>query len=282
MSFSQNEIEQHDYQESYYFCNVVRNVLSDQLPYLRSLNDFGGDERSVIFNESFPKWSHFHVFIGFVFDEIYSENLNFDNLEISLDEFKKYSAGFGEFSDDSIISFRHQSELFICHLNELGLSLESSTEDDLENFLIKFYDSVEFAKHRENTIKEIFYILFGNRLVMRQFNELIAGFREQDLDSCEHNENLVTKKGYLRRLAIPKWVQKAVYYRDKGRCVLCKKDVTGTVNIYNKTNYDHIVPLARYGVNDVSNIQLLCDTCNQGKKAKNNQTSKDYFPWYVI
>ena len=171
---------------------------------------------------------------------------------------------------------------FQTYLSQTGKSLDKSGIADLEDFLCGFYEGVLFQEYKEKTIKEVFYILFGNRSVLKLYNEMIAEVRESDWDPEFYNSNVNTRNGYLRRVTIPKWVQKAVYHRDKGRCVICKKDVTGMINIYNKSNYDHIVPLARFGINDVSNIQLLCDTCNQQKKANNNNSSKDYFPWYPL
>ena len=40
--------------------------------------------------------------------------------------------------------------------------------------------------------------------------------------------------------------------------------------------YDHIVPLARFGANDVTNLQLLCEPCNLAKSAENEPVSRRY------
>ncbi|WP_371824720.1 HNH endonuclease [Paracoccus sp. MA] len=40
--------------------------------------------------------------------------------------------------------------------------------------------------------------------------------------------------------------------------------------------YDHIVPLARFGANDITNIQLLCEPCNLKKSAKDVSVSPLY------
>ncbi|MBM6605642.1 HNH endonuclease [Enterobacteriaceae bacterium RIT814] len=282
MSFSRKETEEYEHHESYYFCNIIKNVLNEQGAYMRGLNDYLGDGRSVAFNLSFPKWSHFHDFIGFIIDSVYAENLDHENLKDRLEAFKRYKPSFSEPIDVAIVSFVRMRNYFQTYLSQTGKSLDKSGIADLEDFLCGFYEGVLFQDYKEKTIKEVFYILFGNRSVLKLYNEMIAEVRESDWDPEFYNSNVNTRNGYLRRVTIPKWVQKAVYHRDKGRCVICKKDVTGMINIYNKSNYDHIVPLARFGINDVSNIQLLCDTCNQQKKANNNNSSKDYFPWYRL
>lgn len=282
MSFSRKETEEYEHYESYYFCNIIKNVLNEQGAYMRGLNDYYGDGRSVAFDLGFPKWSHFHDFIGFIIDDVYAENLKHENLNDRLDAFKRYQPSFSKPVEGAIVSFVNIRNYFLTYLSETGKSLNDSGIADLEDFLCHFYDGGVFQEYKEKTIKEVFYILFGNRSVLKLYNEMIAEVRESDWDPECYNSDVNTKNGYLKRITIPKWVQKAVYHRDKGRCVICKKDVTGLINIYNKSNYDHIVPLARFGINDVSNIQLLCDTCNQQKKANNNNSSKDYFPWYSM
>ncbi len=282
MSFSRKETEEYEHYESYYFCNIIKNVLNEQGAYMRGLNDYHGDGRSVDFDLAFPKWSHFHGFIGFIIEGVYAENLNHENLNDMLVAFKGYQPLFSTVADETIVSFLSIRNNFLTYLGQAGKSLNESGVADLEDFLSGFYDGVLFQQYIEKTIKEVFYILFGDRSVLKLYNEMIADVRELDWEPQCYDSDVNTKKGYLRRRRIPKWVQKAVYHRDKGRCVICKKDVTGLINIYNKSNYDHIVPLARFGINDVSNIQLLCDTCNQQKNANNNNSSKDYFPWYPM
>lgn len=282
MSFTSKDTEEYEHYESYYFCNIIRNVLNNQSAYMRGLNDYHGDGRSIFFEKPFPKWSHFHDFIEFIVDSVYAEKLTHDNLDEQLNAFKQYSTSFSEPVDAAIVSFASLRRYFLAYLSDNDKNLKESCISDLEDFLCLFYEGELYKKYLEQTIKEIFYILFGDRSVLRLYNEMIAESRGLDFNPDDFNVKKTTKNEYLKRLTIPKWVQKAVYHRDKGRCVICKKDLTGLVNIYNKTNYDHIVPLARFGINDVSNIQLLCDTCNQQKKANNNNSSKDYFPWYPI
>jgi 5-methylcytosine-specific restriction endonuclease McrA len=52
---------------------------------------------------------------------------------------------------------------------------------------------------------------------------------------------------------------KEIIEAQKGRCAYCRK------NIRRKYHEDHIVPLARGGSNERSNIQVLCPKCNRKK-----------------
>ena len=53
---------------------------------------------------------------------------------------------------------------------------------------------------------------------------------------------------------------------QKGRCAICHKDLNKLEK--RKVHLDHIMPLALGGANEDYNIQLLCQTCNSKKSAK--------------
>ena len=63
------------------------------------------------------------------------------------------------------------------------------------------------------------------------------------------------------RINIPKSVKQYIFQRDKYQCQSC-----GKTNKEAKLNIDHIIPLAKSGSNDISNLQTLCSSCNQKKK----------------
>lgn len=85
----------------------------------------------------------------------------------------------------------------------------------------------------------------------------------------------------ISRCYIPKWVKRAVLFRDRGCCVFCKNDLTGLYALLddNEKQFDHIVPLDEGGINDVCNIQLCCKDCNL-KKMTNTETSSIYHHVY--
>ena len=63
------------------------------------------------------------------------------------------------------------------------------------------------------------------------------------------------------RISIPLEVRKYVFNRDNYQCKSCGKTQQET-----ELTVDHIIPLARGGSNDISNLQTLCRSCNQEKK----------------
>jgi 5-methylcytosine-specific restriction endonuclease McrA len=47
-------------------------------------------------------------------------------------------------------------------------------------------------------------------------------------------------------------------------------------------DFDHIVPLALGGLNDVTNLQLLCKGCNGTKGGRRRAASNHYRRWYKL
>jgi HNH endonuclease len=130
--------------------------------------------------------------------------------------------------------------------------------------------------------KEVFYLMFNNREALLKFNYIVAEHMTVDIREIEDIkiQKLFNKNGYLKRVRIPEWCTKAVFFRDRGKCCLCTRNLSGTLSINTGKQYDHIVPLAKGGLNDVSNIQLLCSVCNNKKNKHEIITSGSYESWY--
>jgi len=73
-------------------------------------------------------------------------------------------------------------------------------------------------------------------------------------------------------IRIPPEVKKYVFQRDKYQCQSCGKTTVET-----NLSIDHIIPLARGGQNDISNLQTLCLTCNQQKTDNIDPRFRRYF-----
>jgi 5-methylcytosine-specific restriction endonuclease McrA len=74
------------------------------------------------------------------------------------------------------------------------------------------------------------------------------------------------------RIIIPPEVKKYVFERNKYQCQSC-----GKTNLETKLHIDHIIPLARGGSNDISNLQTLCSKCNLQKKDRLDRRFQRYF-----
>lgn len=56
--------------------------------------------------------------------------------------------------------------------------------------------------------------------------------------------------------------KKTLYAKYDGRCAICGKPVK-----FKEMTVDHKTPLSRGGTNDMSNLQVACNTCNRLKNA---------------
>ncbi len=64
----------------------------------------------------------------------------------------------------------------------------------------------------------------------------------------------------IRRAALSNDLRLSIYHRDNGTCQICGKPLDP-----DHFTVDHIVPLNRGGINDMSNYRCLCKRCNEWK-----------------
>ena len=129
-----------------------------------------------------------------------------------------------------------------------------------------------FGKKGESfLVDEIFTLLFSDREFLLSLNKVVADCIRKV--SVIERPDLLEYDGVVRRCSYwPTWVTDALLYRDRGRCALCLKDITGLLAAGRERHIDHMVPLAIGGTNDPINLQYLCPDCNL-KKGENAITS---------
>jgi len=74
------------------------------------------------------------------------------------------------------------------------------------------------------------------------------------------------------RIFIPPEVRTYVFGRGNYQCKSCGKRENEA-----QLTVDHIIPLAKGGSNDISNLQTLCFQCNRNKKADLDPRFKRHF-----
>lgn len=278
--------------DTYYFCNIIKNILYFSDDYLGILNEFHGDGRIYFRVGTFRKFSALHEFIEFIIQDIYYDQADesvlakkksilesFEELPILLQHIRPSMLPIERALEYH--SMEHQS--FEAFLDKREKNFIDCDEDDVYEFIHELREDGVFDQLIEHITKEVFHVLFQNRELSKAFNIMMANAlqTETNYNTPKKFEELFLRPGILKRATIPKWVRRAVFYRDRGRCVLCDKDLSGQINLENQENYDHIVPLTRHGLNDISNIQLLCKECNQiEKRAGEAVTSNKYQSWY--
>ncbi len=138
--------------------------------------------------------------------------------------------------------------------------------DDYKNCVNKLFDKFinEFNKVYDDIIESTFFLLYQNKKFLLKFHLFFSELVKEKLlpDNYYNSQGHVIRKVYL-----PKWLKNAIFYRDRGRCQICYKDLTNLINLIDDKglHYDHIVPLENGGTNDSTNYQLLCKKCNELK-----------------
>jgi hypothetical protein len=106
----------------------------------------------------------------------------------------------------------------------------------------------------------------ANELVKRRIldgraNASVKAYRKKNPDKVREWSTTRHKRKTGR---LPKNTVKNKMLLQSGLCIYCKCDVTI------KYHVDHIIPLAKGGKHEPSNIQILCPSCNVKKSAKLN------------
>ena len=124
-------------------------------------------------------------------------------------------------------------------------------------------------KAAELITESAFHLLFSDRDFLFNFQSFVATaispMEKADFSSVMAKKGVVKRPKYL-----PVWLRNAIFHRDKGRCQLCFRDLTGllTPNYSGEIHLDHMLPLEHSGSNDPTNFQLTCKECNLSKGAK--------------
>lgn len=88
----------------------------------------------------------------------------------------------------------------------------------------------------------------------------------------KENENL-TKKIIRQR----EWNRKVLLNKFNSCCAHCGDQVNLIHDDPKQATIDHIVPLSRGGLDNIRNMQLLCNECNQAKGNQLEQEITDAF-----
>ena len=269
---------ENDHYNSYYYANIVDNVLSGDIELIGFISEFKELHREHVLMP-FEKFSAFHSFIKYLIIQFFIHDMH----EHDLKEF--------QYSQNSPPLRSLYAEHPLRHF-DLEYDFKTFIGDkpkvvweDIEDYHDELQLTGYIVELAEKLAHQVFYILFNNRELLMRFNiimsDYVSTYFEYSIESeIEEAKPLFKNESSLKRVGIPEWVKKAVFFRDRGHCCGCERDLTGLVSLKETRNFAHIVPLAQGGLNDVSNIQLLCAPCNSKKSDKEVFTSDRYEKWY--
>ena len=128
-------------------------------------------------------------------------------------------------------------------------------------------------------VPSVFFILFSDRSFLQAFQRRVAT-KIEELSKSDHPD-ILRADGILRRVPIPKWLKAGIFYRDRGQCQSCFKNLSGLGSpVSDDLHVDHIIPLAKSGSNDPTNFQLLCARCNHKKSSRTTSRIPTFTPYW--
>lgn len=168
-------------------------------------------------------------------------------------------------------------------VHEAGLAYPVVAENRILDGTYDFEDKsavygIIYEATKKIILPSIFHTLFADRNFISKFQLRLHDYLLENLDAVPEHALTVQKK--LRRTHLPKWLKKGIFFRDKGICQLCGKDMSGLRTPLEETHLDHIVPLAQYGNNDPTNFQLTCRNCNVSKGASLKLERSRFIPYW--
>lgn len=273
----ERKLVQLEFFETYYYSNILSNIISDPFSYLRGIHEWYEDNEEFIFLPPFPKFSRLHGFATHIIDSLISEQIS-DSEVNRITSNSSYDA----WVDRALKHHGFECDGFKEFLQGSNITCNDANEDHLYDYHQVLRLCGVLGSLIEHLASEVFHVLFSNRQLLWQFNDFMAGVFQSHFDEIPESElgGHLKGPGILKRVNIPAWVKRAVFYRDRGMCSLCQKDLSGIVSTQPDNQFDHIIPLALGGLNDVTNIQLLCQTCNNSKSSNQVPVSNIYEAWY--
>lgn len=135
------------------------------------------------------------------------------------------------------------------------------------------------CKATEVVAPTVFHLLFSDRNFLFEFQKRIS----EQISSMKFEDcpELLKENGVFKRIDyIPSWLQRAIFFRDQGRCQLCSCEISGLSSPNISVHLDHMVPLAAGGSNDPTNFQLTCGRCNTSKGKKVMVSPAKFEPYW--
>lgn len=272
------------YHDSYFYTQIVTRTLSDPFLYLRGMNEFFGDPGCRGFIWPFPKHTILHSYAYFCIEKVDWEQFPSDDdiaKQVQLSRFLPKEEREHVLPIETAMAahgIAHAS--FLSWLAESGATLADAGSDEA----FEYYDYIAEERNAlyERIAEEVFFLGFMNRRMLQSLCEMAASVvADQKVHDAEPDEReQFAADGVLRRVRTPAWAKRAVFFRDRGRCVFCLSDLSGAGALSRKCHYDHIVALASGGPNDVTNLQLLCEQCNLKKSAGLPATRNHVERWF--
>ncbi len=159
-------------------------------------------------------------------------------------------------------------------INEYQGRMKEADLRTCESYRIRLVSKINDLKRQEEERKRTAEAERQKKLQeQREQNKRIAAERKQkekekEQARVEKEKQMSEQKRYIaaQRRLMTDSLRYDVMHRDGFRCVLCGSSPKNDPNIV--LHVDHILPLAKGGKTEMSNLRTLCERCNLGKRDK--------------
>ncbi|MFF3642446.1 HNH endonuclease [Streptomyces sp. NPDC002564] len=285
----------HEYFRTYRIANTVDTIMRDPFAYLRELEGLTVDNGIMDFLPHWQRDSALHKFIRYIADDIFMADSHGPS-RVPHGPDPVHPQWILP-ADLAMMNYGIINEplFFIPDAPSNGDPFdrtEGNTDSDpyfvqnaCSDYLMHLPQLQPYVDLMDRIADEVFFVMFTNRRALASLNKFLsmyldgfdpAYFGKEDQELTK----LFKREGELKRVRPPVWARRAVFYRDRGRCTGCRVNLSGLIDTFDVANYDHMIPLARGGLNDVTNLQLLCEKCNTSKGDRIRIPSNRYRRWY--
>ncbi len=243
-----------NFSESYAFADKVRKAIFESEYAIEPVEVASDIDKQIAKPK---KWTILHDYIEYVVSSDFSFHFRgsgweYEDVEPIISMLESHQIAFLSL-DEYIENWLHDDES-----GETVEVNEQYRDEYKYQYASEYLEDFAHDNLKPIIVTEVFALLFADREAMKVFNLKVAdGIGER------------TK----RHGRWPEWLRRALYCREKGLCAICKTDLSSLLHTQGKLAIDHIVPLALNGVNDPTNLQILCQSCNSKKSGDVVETS---------
>ncbi len=170
---------------------------------------------------------------------------------------------------------------YVCYVSgmfhEMGIIVSCNLHEQINADVCKFKSqySQTFIKGLDAVVTSVFGFIWQRKNLLSEFNQKLSDeikvLRKVDHPDLEKDGQI------LRATYFPQWLRDSLIDREKGKCHYCSTVVVGPAVPNQNYDIDHMIPIAKGGTNDPTNLVLACPECNSKKRDCIVEISDTYY-----
>lgn len=175
----------------------------------------------------------------------------------------KEEKSFEEFYKD-----KQKKDGLCCSCKTCIKEFRQQNEDDIRKQSKKYYQK-NYEKIREKRKDYFAEYRKNNRKLLREKGK---EYRQTERGKETNYRKKLKRRSYKANVEFKPHKRKEILKRNNWTCQYCGIKVhdkrSGNWNTPDKAHIDHIIPISKGGNSELSNLQVLCRTCNLSKSDK--------------